>query len=147
MGNRQSVAALACLLIAAAAPAAALAGNGAVKQALTANTRGDCSIGGEGPQSVGFVILNKADDRVSAVISLRGAPANGRWQIELDQTPLMGCSNFDGIITTNARGNGQAVVSEPFQPGNTGAFVRLDALNDAAQAGGIIASAGTELSK
>jgi hypothetical protein len=147
MVRPSSIVALGCLLIAAVAPAAALAGNGAVKQELTANTRGDCSIGGAGPRSVGFVILNKADDHVSAVISLRDAPANGRWQIELDQTPLMGCSNLDGIITTNARGNGNAFVSEPFQPGNTGAFVRLDPLNEAAQSGGIIASAGTALSK
>ncbi|HZV73766.1 MAG TPA: hypothetical protein VFF79_08630 [Conexibacter sp.] len=147
MARSKSIVAVACVLMAAVAPAAALARNGAVRQALTANARGDCSIGGAGPQSVGFVILNRADDHVSAVISLRGAPANGRWQVELDQTPLMGCSSFDGFITTNARGDGHAVVSDPFQPGNTGAFVRLDALNDAAQAGGIIASEGTELSR
>ena len=145
--RQQLILALTCLLVAAAAPAVAFAaGNGAVRQDLTSDTRGDCSIGGEGPFPVGYVILNKAGDHVSAVIALRDAPPNGRWEIELDQTPLMGCGNVLGTIATNARGNGNAVVRDAFEPGNTGAFVRLDALNDAAQAAGIVASAGTQLS-
>jgi len=142
---RSFIVALVCALFAAAAPAAALAGNGVIRQDLTSDTRGDCSIGGEGPFPVGYVLLNRADGRVRAVIALRGAPANGRWQIELDQTPLMGCTNPDGTIATNARGDGNAVVADALEPGNTGAFVRLDPLNDAAQAGGIIATPGAEL--
>lgn len=146
MARRFRSAALVCLLVAAVAPATALAREGAVRQPLTGDTRGDCAIGGAGPVTVGSVILNKADGHVSAVISLRGAPPNGRWQIELDQTPLMGCTGSDGIITTNARGDGHAVVRDPFLTGNTGAFVRLDPLNDAAQPTQIIASEGTPLS-
>ena len=140
--------ALACLLLVALAPAAARAAdNGAVKQELASFTRGDCAIGGFGQFPVGFVVLDRAGDRVSAVIALRGAPANGRWEVELDQTPLQGCfEDPDGIVTTNSKGNGTIVVSDDFAPGNTGAFVRLNPLNDAAQGGGIIASPGTELS-
>jgi hypothetical protein len=145
--HRNFTVALACLFMAALVPSAALAGEGAVKQALAANTRGDCAIGGFGPFPVGFVILNRADDRVSAVIALRGAPPNGRWEVELDQTPLQGCfEDPDGVVTTNSKGNGTIVVSDDFAPGNTGAFVRLNPLNDAAQSGGIIASPGAELS-
>jgi len=146
------IVALVCSLVAAvvAAPAALAGNNGAVKQKLLANTNGDCSVGafrGE-PIDNSFVILNKAGGRVSATIHLHGAAANGRWQIELDQRPLEGCGNFvvGGIITTNAQGNGNAHVSVPFVPGNTGAFVRLDALNTAAESDGIIASEGTDLS-
>jgi hypothetical protein len=144
--HRKFIVALACLFMAALVPSAALAGEGAVKQALASNTRGDCSIGGFGAFEVGFVILNRADDRVSAVIALRGAAANGRWEVELNQTPLQGCfTDPDGILTTNSKGNGTIVVSDDFAPGNTGAFVRLNPLNDAAQGTGIIASPGAEL--
>jgi hypothetical protein len=143
--HRNALLVLVCLLAAAAAPAAALAGGGAVRQDLSYPARGDCSIGGAGEFTLGYVILNRADDRVSALIALRGAPPNGRWQIELDQTPLMGCSNFEGVIATNGQGNGTVHVSEALAPGNTGAFVRLDPLNDAAQATGIVASPGAEL--
>jgi|SRR5829696_724163 len=150
---RKSILSLACLLATAVAPAAALAGDGAVKQRLISYGHISCATGGIGAAPVGFVVLDRTGDRVTAVIKLHGAPANGLWLIELNQTPLMGCYNEvynrDGraaLIETNAQGNGSAVVSVPYAPGNTGAFVLLTSLNDAAKAIRYVASEGTELS-
>jgi hypothetical protein len=138
-----SIAALALTI-----PAAAAAGNGATKQQLLANTFGICSQGATSGRPLGnsFVILNKADGNVSAEIHLQGAPAGGEWRIELAQRPLEGCNPaVEGIITTNSQGNGNAHLSEPILPGNTGAFVRLVPLNAAAAATGIIANTGVTL--
>src|SRR6266550_1701746 len=121
-------------LVGVASPAGA-AGNGAVKQPLLANTGGDCFQGATSGTPIGnsFVILNKAGGNVSAEIHLQGAPANGQWTIKLDQRPLEGCNPaVEGTITTNGQGNGNAHVSEPVLPGNTGAFVRLIPVNAAA---------------
>src|SRR5436190_21878748 len=129
-----------------AVPSSALAdGPGATKQQLLANTAGNCNQGATAgtPLDHSFVILNKADGNVSAQIHLQGAPTGGSWRIELDQRPLEGCNPIvEGIITTNKQGNGNAHVSEPILPGNTGAFVRLFPLNAEASPTGIIANTG-----
>lgn len=49
-------------------------------------------------------------------------------------------------LVANAQGNATAVVSVPYAPGNTGAFVELWWVNDAAKAIRWIASPGAELS-
>lgn len=150
---RKTIPALACLLAAMVAPATALAHRGAVKQALTGPSATLCDVGGSGPETFGFVVLDRKGARVSAVVKLHGAPAHSKWLIDLNQTPLMGCYNEvynrDGsaaTITANAQGNATAEVSVPYVPGNTGAFVELVWSNDAAKAIRYIASPGSELS-
>jgi hypothetical protein len=69
-------------------------------------------------QAPGFAIFNANKNKVSAVVSLKDAPANTEFPIRLIQGTAgdeggADCYTVDGILKTNAQGKGTLNVSEP----------------------------------
>ena len=75
----------------------------------------------------GFVIFNANQNKVSAVVSVKGAPPGKVLPVRLIQGGVGGgndCHTVDGVITTNAQGHGTINVSEV--PAGTRAQVIID---------------------
>jgi hypothetical protein len=89
-------------------------------------------LGPELPQPFGFVNLTRTgSDRLVASVVLQGGPPGTTYDIRLIQL-LPGdadCGSatvFDGTLTTDDLGNGNANVQEPVLPGATSVWVDLN---------------------
>jgi hypothetical protein len=75
----------------------------------------------------GFVVFNANKNKVSAVVSVKDAPPGKVLPVRLIQGGVGGgndCYAVDGVITTNAQGNGTINVAEA--PAGTRAQVIID---------------------
>lgn len=75
----------------------------------------------------GFAVFNANKNKLSAVVSLKGAPADTEFPIRLIQGGTGGgsdCFTVDGTLTTNGNGQGTLNVAEP--PAGTRAQVIID---------------------
>lgn len=62
----------------------------------------------------GFVIFNYADgsNKLMATVKLKGASPNTEYPVRLIQGNSGDCHTFDGILTTNKKGNGVLHIDE-----------------------------------
>jgi len=129
MNRKRLLIALACALGAMAiAIPTALAG-GAQKVPLSHQVDEFCTGGQIGPlppETNGFAVIHQVDGNVMAEVSLKGGLPNTTYNVRLIQTPSgSDCFVFDGTLTTNGQGNGNAHIEEPLLPGTTDAFAFL----------------------
>src|SRR5690348_7038963 len=118
------------------APAAGAAATAAQKTPLTQTNR-DCDgtvIPPESSQSFGFaVVTNPAAGKLVAAVALKHAAPNTTYNIRLIQI-LSGDSDcgsyisgpFDGTLTTDDLGNGNANIQEPVLPVASSVFVDIN---------------------
>jgi hypothetical protein len=129
------MAAVVCLSVLGACAAATYADSqGASKQVVFEHTSGNCATGLiSGVPTGSFGIINTHAGNVSVEVSLKGLEPNTTYQLDLVQTPSgESCLQVPGetSFTTNGRGNGNAHLSEPILPGQTGVFVMLISPSD-----------------
>ncbi len=115
-------------------PTAATRADAAQQSPLTKTNR-SCAgsvLGAEQPQPFGFVNLTRtASDKLIASVVLKGGPPGTTYDIRLIQL-LPGnedCGSatvFDGTLTTDDLGNGNANIQEPVLPGATSVWVDLN---------------------
>lgn len=77
---------------------------------------------------VGFATINKtASGSLMANIVVQKGTPNTIYQVRLIQTPTgADCGIFDGTLTTDDDGNGEAEICKTLTPGTSGAFVALN---------------------
>ena len=89
-------------------------------------------IGPEAPQPFGFVNLTRpASDKLVASVVLQGGPPGTTYNIRLIQVvpgdaDCGSATVFEGTLTTDDLGNGNANVQEPVLPGASAAWVTLN---------------------
>ena len=72
------------------------------------------------PETNGFAVIVRVDGNVVAEVSLKGGLPNTTYNVRLIQTPSgSDCFTFDGTLTTNGQGNGNAHIEEPLLAGPT----------------------------
>jgi len=120
---------LASLAVAAVILGALAAGPASAEQAgkvaLLAAPSGACNVGAtSGTDTKAFAVVQFADSKVQATVSLKDGAPNAAYAVSLVQIPSgENCFGDEAEITTNAQGNGTVHLNEDRLEGTTGAFV------------------------